>query len=107
MKKLLWLALSSALLSSFSVQAKDSADIIGAPATIPHPIASYLPITPEQNMCVMCHKEQSGKTPQKMEIPSTHFINHQLDPARYECTLCHAATTSQAEVKPVDPNASI
>ena len=26
-----------------------------APPMIPHPIAAYIPITPEKNVCVMCH----------------------------------------------------
>lgn len=107
MNKLFTFALLAALASSVSVQAKDTNEILGFPSTIPHPVDSYLPITPEKNMCVMCHKEQKGRTAQKMEIPSTHFINKKLDPSRHECLLCHAPVQTQATPEPVDPNAGI
>lgn len=82
-------------------------EAIGAPAVIPHPIADYLPITIEKNMCTTCHRPASGPTAKKGEIPQTHLVSGKLSGERYECTLCHAPSGAQSEIAPVDPNEAI
>ena len=70
-----------------------------APPMIPHPIAAYIPITPEKNVCVMCHipgepgmKVAKGSpTP----LPPSHVTGDKVNPNRYECLLCHAEVMPQ------------
>ncbi|MDO5530490.1 nitrate reductase cytochrome c-type subunit [Sutterella sp.] len=81
--------------------------IVGAPGTVPHPVAQYLPISIDKNMCLMCHREQAaGAVRKKGEIPTTHYdAPGKISFARYECMLCHAESTSGAQpLAPVDAN---
>ena len=100
-------ALSSLLLISGLAWGAPEGDIIGAPGVIPHPGESYLPITIEKNMCVACHRPATATPAKKGEIPLTHFANGKLAGERYECTLCHAPSSTASELAPVDPNAAL
>lgn len=107
MKKALLLAAAAAFAAA-SVQAKDAEDILGFPSAIPHPIESYMPITPDRNMCTACHKQQAGEKLGKMEIPNSHFTAQgALDGSRHECTLCHAPVATLEDPAAVDPNSGI
>ncbi|MCD8340318.1 MAG: nitrate reductase cytochrome c-type subunit [Burkholderiales bacterium] len=59
------------------------------PPMIPHPVANYLPITPDKNMCLMCHKpaDEHGMAP---ALPANHLEDGKIAPSRYECMMCHA-----------------
>ena len=77
-----------------------------APTPVPHPIADYLPITPDKNACVMCHRPQKeGAERAKGQIPRSHYAGERLSGERYECTLCHVSKDAQApSYEPADPN---
>jgi cytochrome c-type protein NapB len=77
----------------------------GSPPVIPHGAADFVPITREENLCADCHMTdetaEDGPTP----IPASHYTDLRNDPttvaddidgARYNCTLCHAAQTEAA-----------
>ncbi len=60
------------------------------PPLIPHPVAQYLPITPDKNMCLMCHKPaEPGVTPMAPNLPPSHLIDGHLAPMRWDCMMCH------------------
>ena len=75
----------------------------GAPPTISHNAADYLPITRDENLCLECHmipgeKEEGSPTP----IPASHYTDLRNAPsvvrddvvgARYNCTVCHVPQT--------------
>lgn len=74
----------------------------GAPPLIPHEIDSLLPITADDNTCLVCHeideKVEGGPTP----IPKSHYVDQRNAPersgnrvvgARNSCTLCHVPQT--------------
>lgn len=82
-------------------------EALGAPSVIPHPIADYLPITIDKNMCILCHRPASGATAKKGEVPQSHYSGGKLSGERYECTLCHASSTATGELMPVNPNDAI
>lgn len=67
----------AALMCSFfaagPIWSAPQADAVGTPGVVPHPIADYLPITIDKNMCLMCHRKASGSVAQKGEIPLSHF----------------------------------
>lgn len=76
------------------------ADYADQPTLVPHGIADYLPITPDDNQCADCHavaeKEEGEPTP----IPATHYTDLRNSPdmagdeivgARYVCVTCHVA----------------
>lgn len=84
-----------------------------APPIIPHSNEGFLPITLKNNLCLTCHlpaqaKNIEGSTPMsnahfteyRPETPVSHgkvetfMIELQtLDPARYNCMLCHVTQT--------------
>ena len=63
------------------------------PPTIPHEVATFLPITAQKNACLMCHKP--GVAGQKVAkgtptpLPASHVTDGKVNPNRYECMLCH------------------
>lgn len=69
-----------------------------APPMIPHPIAAYIPITPEKNVCVMCHIPANRvESSQRLShtAASSHVTGDKVNPNRYECLLCHAEVMPQ------------
>ena len=101
----------AALMCSFfaagPIWSAPQADAVGTPGVVPHPIADYLPITIDKNMCLMCHRKASGSVAQKGEIPLSHFKAGKLSGERYECTLCHAPSAGSGELAPGDPNDAV
>jgi nitrate reductase cytochrome c-type subunit len=98
MKSLIVAALASGLCISAAVAAPAAqAAESFTPAMIPHPVANYLPITPEKNMCVMCHKVGDGAQKKVAGVPSalppSHVADGKVAPNRHECMLCHAEKT--------------
>lgn len=96
MKVLVAVAFVSTMFAA-SAQAADPAASAGQqfmPPMIPHPVESYLPITPEKNMCLMCHKpgvEGQKKTAgMPTALPPSHVEGGKVAPNRWECMLCHA-----------------
>lgn len=71
----------------------------GAPPVISHAIADFLPITVDENACMLCHGEpDSGAT----VVPDSHYYDLRNDPAekrdeiagtRQVCTACHVLQT--------------
>lgn len=102
MKKLFMLSLAALVFAPvvYAQQPAQSSELAKfAPPMIPHPIAAYIPITPEKNACVMCHipgepgmKVAKGSpTP----LPPSHVSDGKVNPNRYECLLCHAEILPQ------------
>lgn len=56
--------------------------------TIPHPVDNYK-ITEGNNPCQMCHQLATATPAQKMQIPQSHQKDGKLDPARFNCLMCH------------------
>ena len=86
----------------------------GAPPQIPHEIDSFLPLTPDSNMCLDCHDqpERKGQAEEgePTPIPASHYtdlrrapdkVMKKLSGARFICTQCHVP---QADVKPLVEN---
>ena len=102
MKKLFILSLA-ALVFAPAVYAQQSAPAAPSsqfvPPMIPHPIAAYIPITPEKNACLMCHVPgQPGMKAAKgspTPLPPSHVTDGTVNPNRYECLLCHAEVLPQ------------
>ena len=74
----------------------------GAPPVISHGIADFLPITPDDNMCVLCHMVDEKIEGEPTPIPVSHFTDYRNAPdktgddiagARYNCLACHARQT--------------
>lgn len=74
----------------------------GAPPVIPHAVEDFLPITREENSCVMCHMVEEKIEGEPTPIPPSHYIDMRNAPveagesiagARYVCTSCHASRT--------------
>ena len=81
MKKLFMLSLAALVFAPavYAQQPAQTSELAKfAPPMIPHPIAAYIPITPEKNVCVMCH-----------------VTGDKVNPNRYECLLCHAEVMPQ------------
>jgi len=84
-----------------------------APPMIPHSVEGLLPITKDFNACLGCHDPKEAKKVGATPVSPTHFIDFfqlikgkvvdlkKLDPARYNCTQCHAP---QAKTKPLVKN---
>ncbi len=83
-----------------------------APPQIPHSVEGLVPIKPGQNACLSCHMPEVAKTMGATPIPKTHIAldlftkggkkkEMRIDPARYQCVMCHAA---QADAPPIVPN---
>lgn len=93
-------------LAAFSASSAELPGASGAPMPVPHPTADYLPITPDKNACVMCHRPQKeGAERAKGQIPRSHYAGERLSGERYECMLCHVSKDAQASsYEPADPN---
>jgi cytochrome c-type protein NapB len=66
-----------------------------APPVIPHGVDDFLPITREENMCLMCHGDPDMGAP---VMPPSHYLDLRNAPtepreeiagSRYPCLLCH------------------
>lgn len=93
----LTLALSLGCSVSFAQSAATSDNAIAEryePPMIPHAVAAFLPITPEKNACLMCHKVPTGDQKKvkgaPTPLPPSHVYDSKVNPNRYECMLCHA-----------------
>ncbi len=72
---------------------------IDAPGTIPHVSDVYLPITVEVNWCLRCHHPAPvDGTPNKIDVPRSHYDGGRLSGERYECMLCHAPNEDSKDV---------
>jgi cytochrome c-type protein NapB len=72
----------------------------GAPPSVPHTIADYLPITRDENLCVDCHLVQDKEPGDPTPIPESHFMDLRHSPdvrgdalvgTRWSCVACHVA----------------
>lgn len=101
MKKMFMLSLAALVLAPavYAQQPAPAAVSQFVPPMIPHPIAAYIPITPEKNACVMCHVPgQPGMKVSKgfpTPLPPSHVTDGKVNPNRYECLLCHAEVLPQ------------
>jgi len=73
-----------------------------APPRIPHGVTDFLPITPEQNLCVDCHAVKERRPGEATPLPPSHYTDYRNAPdrvgsqvvgARYVCVACHVAGT--------------
>lgn len=97
MKKLLFITLSAMVFApSLYAQGvtEPKMDTQFMPPMIPHPIQAFIPITPEKNACLMCHRPgvpgQAVKAGSPTPLPPSHVTDGKVNPNRYECLLCHA-----------------
>jgi cytochrome c-type protein NapB len=76
-----------------------------APPVISHTVADFLPITAENNYCIVCHNVEEKVEGEPTPIPASHFVDLRNAPdeagdevagARYNCIACHARTTDAA-----------
>ena len=82
---------------------------VGAPPVIPHSLDGLVPITREDNFCVLCHASGGADTTGPPPVPRSHLIDWRGAPgvvretvagARWNCTACHVAqSTSPALVQ--------
>lgn len=76
-----------------------------APPVIPHNVDDLLPITANENSCTDCHLPEDAAEVGATPVPASHLYDmrrdQQLDglnPANYNCTLCHAPQASTDEL---------
>ena len=76
-----------------------------APPVIPHNTDDLLPITTNENSCIDCHLPEEAADVGATPVPASHLFdmrnNKQLDglnPANYNCTLCHAPQANTGEL---------
>ena len=76
-----------------------------APPVIPHNVDDLLPITANENSCTDCHLPEDAADVGATPVPASHLFdmrnNKQLDslnPANYNCTLCHATQANTGEL---------
>ena len=76
-----------------------------APPVIPHNTDDLLPITAAENSCTDCHLPEDAADVGATPVPASHLFdmrnNKQLDslnPANYNCTLCHATQANTGEL---------
>lgn len=96
----------------------------GAPPSIPHGVADFLPITPSQNLCIDCHFVEPDDLDEVAEgdptpLPISHLTDlrnpaeksgeegedeeddeEEVVGARWICVTCHVATTDAAPLVP-------
>ncbi len=74
----------------------------GAPPVIPHAVQDYLPITPQENLCLDCHASGDTGEGAPTPVPASHYEDLRRAPgrrspqvvgARYVCVTCHAPAT--------------
>ena len=70
----------------------------GGPPLIPHSLDGLVPITREENLCLMCHATGSIDPADAPQAPRSHWIDLRAAPgvvretiagARWACTTCH------------------
>lgn len=75
----------------------------GAPPLIPHSLDGVVPITREENLCLLCHASGGTDPADPPQVPRSHLIDWRAAPgtvrdkvagARYACTACHVAQSS-------------
>ena len=102
MKKLFMLSLAALVFvpAVYAQQPAQTSELAKfAPPMIPHPIAAYIPITPEPGRI----KDQysTGEPGMKVAkgsptpLPPSHVTGDKVNPNRYECLLCHAEVMPQ------------
>lgn len=78
-----------------------------APPVISHAVADFLPITTEDNACIVCHAVSERVEGEATPIPASHYtdlrnapdqVGDEVAGARYDCTLCHAPMTGANEL---------
>lgn len=82
-------------------------DLVGrsfenAPPMIPHNTEGLLPITADENTCAECHLPEAAEDLGATSVPASHLYDmrrdkqlEDLNPANYNCTLCHAPQIMQ------------
>lgn len=82
---------------------------VGAPPVIPHSLDGLVPITREDNFCVLCHASGSADKTGPPQVPSSHLIDWRGAPgvvrenvagARWNCTACHVAQSTSPALVP-------
>jgi cytochrome c-type protein NapB len=76
-----------------------------APPVIPHNTDGLLPITGDENSCTDCHLPEEAADVGATPVPPSHFYDMRrdkqldsLNPANYNCTLCHAPQANTGEL---------
>lgn len=79
-----------------------------APPMIPHSTEGMLPITQDNNQCLMCHDPAFAADLGAIPVPASHTYDlrtnkdlGEVAAARFNCVLCH---TPQADVAPAVAN---
>ena len=74
----------------------------GAPPRVPHSLDGLLPITREENWCLLCHGSGETGPDSPPQLPESHLIDWRSAPgvvrdevagARWVCTSCHVPQT--------------
>ena len=82
---------------------------VGAPPVIPHSLDGLVPITREDNLCVLCHNSGSIDKTNPPQVPTSHRIDWRGAPgvvrdsvagARWNCTACHVAQSTSPALVP-------
>jgi len=75
----------------------------GSPPLIPHGIADFLTMTPDENSCIDCHQVEEKLSGEPTPIPTSHYVDLRNSPdtiqeevagARFHCTACHVPLTN-------------
>jgi cytochrome c-type protein NapB len=76
-----------------------------APPVIPHNVDDLLPITTNENSCTDCHLPEDAADLGATPVPASHLYDirrdkqlDSLNPANYNCTLCHAPQANTGEL---------
>lgn len=79
-----------------------------APPMIPHDTEGMLPITQEDNQCLLCHDPAIAADVGAVAAPASHIYDlrtntrlESVSAARFNCVLCH---TPQADIAPTIAN---
>ncbi len=64
------------------------------PMPVPHETEPFMPITADDNTCIMCHRtdirtDKDSNLP--VALPSSHINNGELMPSRLDCIVCHVS----------------
>ncbi|MCR4375014.1 MAG: nitrate reductase cytochrome c-type subunit [Acidobacteria bacterium] len=74
----------------------------GAPPLVPHSLGGLIPITREENLCLLCHATGSTDPADPPQVPKSHLTDYRRAPdivresitgARWNCTACHVMQT--------------
>jgi nitrate reductase cytochrome c-type subunit len=74
----------------------------GSPPVIPHGVADFLPITRDENGCLMCHQPGEKEEGEPTPLPESHLTDLRKEPAvkgeeavgaRVNCVMCHVSLT--------------